>query len=388
MNTSRFDYWASDSTYEYTLEKARECYDSGRYGDALIMYHQLMSTGVDADTYFEAGCCYHKLLDYERAIILFEKSLQLNERRWSALTRLADCYYKLKEYNKAIHTGMRARTLKPDDLISTLELSKYYEENNRLFESMYYRLKVLQSISDKRDENYKKISKTLSTARQEAERHANSAYRSLGRKELVPAQTSYLQALKIYPISYETNYNLAMVYRDLGKPQNAITHFMRALFLNPREKRIYNLIASEYSKLKDYTRAYCFVKRYLNTLITSANQTEYLNAMKNLKLLEPHINKDFKTNPDIYVQTNSYIEAYYDAENQAIISETGDSQKICEVYATLLFPEETLSKLYNKTGANLFNSGKIKEANKFFTRVMEISAKDSEEYKFAQARLS
>ena len=387
MTTSRFDYWASDSTYEYTLEKARECYDSGRYVDALILYQQVMTTGVDSDTYFEAACCYHKLAEYSRAVVLFEKSLQLNNRRWSAFVRLADCYYQLKEYKKAINNEMRARTLKPDDLLSILDLAKYYSANNMEFEAMFYKNRALQSIADKRDENYRKISAEISRGRAEADRHANSAYRSLQRKELVPAQTSYLQALKTYPISYESNFNLASVCRDLRNSKAAIKYFMRAMFINPREKRIFNLIASEYSKLADYTRAYCFIKRYLNTLITSSNQAEYLSAMKNLKALEPHINKDFKPQIDFYINENQYLEAFYEAENALILSETAENKKVFQEYELLLYPEASLSKIYNKAGLDLYNSGKHKEANKFFTRVMEISSKESEEYKFAKARV-
>lgn len=385
---SRFDYWASDSTYEYTLDRARECYDTGQYADALILYRQLMANGVDSDTYFEAGCCYHKLTDYPHAATLFEKSLQLNNRRWSAYIRLADCYYQLKDCKKAIHNGMQGRTLRPDDLLELLNLAKYYDANNMGFKSMYYKNRALQSITDKRDENYRKISREITEGRNESNRYSNSAYSSLQRKELVPAHTSYLQALKTYPISYETNYNLALVCKDLNKPNLAIKYLMRALFLDSREKRIYKVIASEYSKLRDYTRAYCFVKRYLNSLISNPNQAEYLNTMRNLKALESHIDKNFTPNIDFHIESNQYIEAFYEAENALILSNTTENKKRFQEHELLLFPESSLSKLYNKTGLELYNSGKYKEADKFFTRVMEIAKKDSEEYKFAKARAS
>lgn len=386
--TSRFDYWASDSIYDEVLEKARDYYESGNYSDALKMYNELvMTTGVDADIYHEAGCCYYKLSEFSKAVAYFEKSLQLNDRRWNGFSLLAECYYNLKQYDKAIYNSLRARALKPESLQEILSLSKYYSENNMKFEGFYYLNKGFQLLTDKRNDEYKRISRILSGARYAADKFANSAYRAFSRKEFVSANNFYKQALNEYPISYDYNYNLAIINRDMRNSKESIFYFLRALFLNPRETRIYMHIAAEYSKLRDYTRAYCFVKRYINTLIANPNQAEYLSAMKNLKMLEPHINQSFSVDVSGLLATNKYLEAFYELESSLLIIDNPKSKIELEKLETMLFPEQSLSKLYNSKGADLYTQGRFKEANKFFTRVMEITAKDSAEYKFAKDRV-
>lgn len=387
MVASKHEYWASDSTYEIEWDRARELHDSGRFSDALILYRGLMANGVNADIYYETGCCYYGLKDFERAIIFFEKSLQLNDRRWSCLTKLADCYYNQNDFSKAIYNATRARTLKPDDLQEILELAKYYSANNMNFESMYFYNKYLQTAPDKRNETYREINKKLSDARSSSSKYASLGYNSFNRKEFTPARTAYLQALQLYPISYDTNYNLALANRDLNNHKEAIAYFMQSLFLNPQNTKTFMHIASEYSKLRDYTRAYCFVKRYLNSIMNQ-NQAEYLNTMKNLKALEPHINKDFSPNVQTFIAKNQYLFAYYELENATLVSDNKDNSIAFNNIELMVFPEKSLSTMYNKKGTELYNSGKIKDANKYFTRVMEISSKDSAEYKFAKARLS
>lgn len=386
--TSRYDYWASDSIYDEILEKARDYYESGNYFDALKMYNELvMTAGIDADIYHEAACCYYKLSEFTSAVAYFEKSLQLNDRRWNGFSLLAECYYNLKQYNNAIYNSLRARALKPESLQETLNLSKYYSENNMKFESFYYLNKAFQALTDKRNDEYKRISGILSSARYNAEKFATSAYRAFSHKELISANNSYKQALAEYPINYDYNYNLAIINRDMKNSKESIFYFLRALFLNPRETRIYMHIAAEYSKLRDYTRAYCFVKRYINTLIANPNQSEYLSAMKNLKMLEPHINQSFSIDVSELLATNKYLEALYELENSLLITNNEKNKIEFEKLEMLIFPEQSLSKLYNSKGTDLYTQGKFKEANKFFTRVMEISSKDSAEYKFAKDRI-
>ena len=89
------------------------------------------------------------------------------------------------------------------------------------------------------------------------------------------------------------------------------------------------------------------------------------------------------------LENNKYFDAMLEYENILILDNDNIDAKIqFQLYEGLSTPESSLSKLYNKTGNELLHAGKHKEANKFFTRVMEISQQNSDEYRFAKAKLT
>ena len=383
------DYWASTSTHEYMRNRAKEYITEQKFSDALLLYRELMATGADSIVYYEAALCHYNLGTYIAAVELLEKSIQLNDRRWSSYNLLGACYEKLSQTDKAIYAYSRARGLKPDDTAVTLTLAKLYTSQKKTFEATYFYNKFLQYSKDKREENYRTVSRLLNDGRAASDRSLANASRAYGRQDYASAKTNYLQAVTAYPINPSANLGMARVCHDTADYNNAIKYFLRALFLNPKDSKILMQIAAEYSFLRDYTRAYCFIRRYLKTVVS--NQTEYLSAMKNLKMLEPHINCNGITNAENLYKSNQFLEAYYDFDNIIILNELNTSPDVRlrhQELESIIYPEITLSALYNKTGMELYKSGKFKEANKFFTRVMEISAKDTEEYRFAKAKFS
>ncbi len=386
---SRYNFVASDSTYELAWDRAREFYNEGRYSEALVIYLELLSHGLDSDLAYEAGSCYYYLKEYSKAIPLLENSVQLNDRRFIAFTTLANCYQNTNNPRKAIYNFTRARGLKPDDANSCLNLGKLYSTVNMDFESSYFYNKYLQYAKDKKEENYRTVSSSLNNSRTNADRFANNASRAYFRKDYNSARDNYLLALNSYPISYNTNLNLARVYHDMNNHHEAIKYFTRALFLDNKDRKLYMHIAAEYSYMRDYTRAYCYLKRYINTLIANPNQAEYLNAVRNLNSFEPHIKKELIKEPLHQLENNKYFDAMLEYENILILDDDNSDAKIqFQFYEGLSTPENSLSKLYNKTGNELLHAGKFKEANKFFTRVMEISQQNSDEYRFAKAKLT
>ena len=386
---TRHDYWASTSTHEYMRDRAKEYVAEQKFSDALLLYRELMATGVDPIIYYEAASCLYQLGDYINAADYLEKSVHLNDRRWSSFNLMGACYEKLGNTTRAIYAYTRARALKPDDTRITLLLAKLYSTKNMMFEATHLYSKFLQYSNDKRDENYRTVSRLLNEGRSSSDRNLMTANRAYSRKDLNSAKNSYQLATSNYPINYDANVGMARACHDTADYKNAIKYYLRALYINSRDSKILMQIAAEYSFLRDYTRAYCFIKRYLKTVVS--NQTEYLNAMKNLKMLEPHINCDGITSVESLYNNNHYLEAFYDCENIMILNEGNTPSDVRLKYQELegmAYPEKTLSTLYNKTGLELYNSGKIKDANKFFTRVMEISTKDSEEYRLAKAKYS
>ena len=112
---SPYEYWASTSTHEYMRDRAKEYVAEQKFSDALLLYRELMITGVDPIIYYEAANCLYQLGDYVTAADYLEKSINLNDRRWSSFNLMGACYEKLGNTSRAIFAYSRARALKPED---------------------------------------------------------------------------------------------------------------------------------------------------------------------------------------------------------------------------------------------------------------------------------
>lgn len=389
--TSRINYLASTSTFGYVYEKAGEYYANGNYGDALILYRELMSSGVDDDLYYNAACCCEKMNNLDQAADYLEKSLKLNDRRFDGFVLLAEIYNKNGDFTKSIYNYTRARALKPDYTAGCLALSDLYKYKLMNFESIYYKNKFLQFTKDKKTHQYRNINQEVNRIRLESGRYSSNGMRAYSRGDLYTARQELVNAVRIYPLDYDTNYTIARVCNDLGENSEASKYFIRALFLNSSNTQIYMYLASVYSKMRDYTRAYCFTKRYLDLLLPNHNQQEYLKTIKTLKSLEPYaVNNIAIDKAENYISSNRYFEGYLEYQNIKIISKEDNSEVDSRLQLLELMsnPESYWAKLYLKKGQSLYNAGNRQEANNFFSRVMEISLPASAEYKSAKSKLS
>ncbi len=389
---SRIDYWAGASTNEYVYDKAGEYYSNGNYDDALTLYRELMNSGVDDDLYYKSALCCNKLGDYNQAAEYLEKSLRLNDRRFDAFILLAEIYTMQGRNSGAIYNYTRARALKPDHLQTCISLSELYKKQGMEFEAVYYKTKFLQFSKDRRSPEYRSINTGINNALAEAVRYENSAARILARGNAVGAISDYRNAINIYPVSYNTNVGLARALNDSGDFNGALRYFIRALFLNNNDKMLLMYIASVYSRMRDYTRAYCFAKRYLNELVSAHNQAEYLKTIKTINSLQPYAKPESlsRSAAENYFSSNRYFEAYLEYENLSVISDNQESdiQIQLQLLDLMVNPEQYWAKLYIRKGQSLYNLGKMREADGFFARVMELSGPDSEEYKLARASIS
>ena len=389
---SRIDYWATTSTHEYMYEKAWEYYSNGNYTDALTLYSELMNSGVDDELYYNAALCCNKLNKQEQAVEFLEKSLALNDRRFDGFILLAEIYTSLNSASKAIYNYTRARALKPDHSGACAALVDLYAKQGQKFESDYYRSRFLQYTKDKRSALYRSLNAENNNARAEAGRYFLTASRAFARGDLFTAKRDYKSGLDIYPADYESNFTYARVCNDLGDNTEAVKYFIRAMFLNNENAGLYMYIASVYSKLRDYSRAYCFLKRYLTLLVSTHNQAEYLKTIQSIKSLEPYSKNGSVSvsSAENYFNSNRYFEAYLEYGNLVILSEgkNSDIEVRLQLLELMVHPDTYWSKLYLRKGQALYDSGKIREANSFFSRVMEILPPNSSGYKLARSKIT
>jgi tetratricopeptide (TPR) repeat protein len=84
------------------------------------------------------------------------------------------------------------------------------------------------------------------------------------RGEYQKAEQSFLHALKFYPRSFQTHYELAKTYTMLGYHQAAIDEFQTALKINPQPGVFINL-ALEYLEIKDFQSASQIIEKGRHT---------------------------------------------------------------------------------------------------------------------------
>ncbi len=89
-----------------------------------------------------------------------------------------------------------------------------------------------------------------------------------------------LEAARLEPKNADVHHEIAVVYRNLGKYQEALRHFQRALALRPRFPEAWNNLGTLYLILKDWNRA---VSAFRKAADDTLYETPYI-AYNNLGL--------------------------------------------------------------------------------------------------------
>lgn len=111
---------------------------------------------------------------------------------------------------------------------------------------------------------------------------------SIYRKDMQQALSAFKKAISINPESYESYYNLGLIYEKLGEIDEAIGSFEKAIKINPNLRQAYNMMGVIYFLKKDMKKA---VKYYKDALkINEKDPFIYYNL--GLALAEEHLVKD------------------------------------------------------------------------------------------------
>jgi tetratricopeptide (TPR) repeat protein len=95
--------------------------------------------------YFYLGNSYHDIGDYEKAIPIYLKRIEMggwNEEIWYSYYRIGFCYYNLKKYNEAIGYWLEAYNFFPARIENLYEIIKHYRINGK-----YHNAKVFYDLA-------------------------------------------------------------------------------------------------------------------------------------------------------------------------------------------------------------------------------------------------
>lgn len=262
--------------YLYYLGKAEEII--GFTEDALRIYKKALAHKSDCElTLFAKGNLLMKKGSFGEAVLCFYKLIPFQGKNPELYNNIGLCLMQLNNYELAESFLQKAVMLKPKDAV--------YAYN--------YGLVVL-----KRGDFEKAIailSKHVKEERAEIFSSLGYCYSSLGKYE--ESLQFYKKALLIAPHQKENLVNLACIYARMGEHTKALEILKKLLRVNPSDANLFNNIAWIYESLKNYWEAEKNYYRGLalapkdpnlmyNLLCCLRKQNKYCEAMEIIAVLK------------------------------------------------------------------------------------------------------
>ncbi len=226
-----------------------------RMGDnqkAIAYYEQAITMGDNSvETVLSVADTYLSLKDYEKAVGAYQRVLQVDPQNVQARSNLGYAYAQLGRMDEAIEENLQVLQLTPDDYITQRNLVLLYRDSGRLDEAIQQAERMIaQTPKDELGTAYFLLGSLFEASEKPAE--AVGAYEQAVAAEpgLIQAQValgnSYLKqgrledALQTFeavaqltPDDYAVHQQLAVIYQQLGRYDEALTEANQALSLAP-----------------------------------------------------------------------------------------------------------------------------------------------------------
>ena len=391
MATSDFYIQDNSDIEDKKLEAAKGLYQSGNYSGALKLYLDMINTSSSYKLYYEIGRCYYRTDDMINAENYFNQSIGLESLKNPSYLYLGNIYYKRGNVEKAIEYWMFAYAYKPDDESVCLNLATSYFSKEMKFQSMYYYQKYLKYAKDKTSIHYQEIKKSIDEFGKMGSEFYQKAQRAISMNDNSTAIQALEYAAKNFPTGFDINYRLGKLYYEEKDYRNALIYIRQAYCVDKKSLDILQMLSSIMINLRDIKGAYCCFKRIMPLVMN--NQREYLEVVRTAKQLETGIeekNTDYNMElAERYYKDNNYHLALYEYENCVILSPdlAKELDKRIQQLKMFLNPEERIIKSCFEKGGASYSNGDYIRSNKYFTKIMTLSERESSEYKFAKSRL-
>lgn len=231
--------------HHFRIEKDPKFDEERRQKYLNIGIKQIESTPNDPKPYYEVGQIYLFEKNYEKAIELFEKAVEIVKiakypKKYKGVyvylcLSLGKCYIKTGKYKEAINFLKQFLNVLPNAPVVHFFMAQAYSELGKINEAVkHYR------ISAKFNPNDEEIHNNLA-----------NIYSESGRPEL--AIKEFKTALKIAPDNATIHRNLGATYFKIKKYINSHEHFKRAVELNHEFEKDLGDVLKQLEKLKEKT---------------------------------------------------------------------------------------------------------------------------------------
>lgn len=387
------DYYIQDNSEieEKKLEAAKGLYASGNFSGALKLYLDMVNTSYSYKLYYEIGRCYYKLNDLDNAELNFTRSVSLEQYKNPSYTFLGNIFHKRQNIEKAIENWSIAFSYKPDDEAVCLNLATSYFSKDMKFQSIFFYEKYLQYAKDKNSAYYLEIKKSIEGFKDLGREFYQKAQRANAVDDKETAIQALELAIKNYPLSFDTNYQLGKIYFEKKEYLKASVFLKQAYCIDRKSLDVLELLSNVMINIGDFTGAYCVMKRILPLVMN--NQKEYLEILKTIKPLEDSFDKlsidGHKEWAEKYYSYNNYHFALFEYENCLIMNKVQniDYSSIVQELKSFINPEDRIIKSCFERGAYCYSNGDHKQANRYFSKIMTLSKENSPEYRLAKSRI-
>ena len=386
------EYYIVDNSdiEEKKLEAARNHYMSGDYQAALKLYLSLINTSISYKLYHRIGKCYYKMGDTKQAEEYFLKSIGLEKGENPSYIYLGNINYKKEDLKKAIYYWACTFAYKPEDENICLNLATSYFSCGMKFQSVFYYEKYLK-YAQERGSSYTAVKQSLDEYTKIGNDFMQKAKLSIARKDYKTAIEFLTFAYKNIPTNYEINLLLGTAYLAENDNMHAMIYLKQAYCIDAKSVEVLQMLTSVFINLGDYTAAYCALRRILPLVIN--DQEEYLTTMKVIKELNTTFDEQsyigHKEWGDNYFRENNFHFALYEYENCTLLSERMQEELKEKIDRIKLFinPEAHIIETSLERGNKLYKDGNTKAAQKYFSKVIQLSDPESPEYKLAKSRV-
>ena len=387
------DYYIADNSdmENKKLEAARNHYMNGDYQSALNLYLSLVNANISYKLYHRIAKCYYKMGDMKNAEENFRRSVNLEKGENPSYIYLGNIAYKNEDIRNAIYYWACAFAYKPDDDTVCLNLATSYFTCGMKFQSIFYYEKYLKYAQD-RGKSYNTVKQSIDEYSKIGNDFLQKAKLSVLRKDNKSAIEFLTFAYKNLPTNYDINLLLGTAYLAENDNMHAMIYLKQAYCINKKSIEVLQMLTSVFINLGDYTAAYCTLRRILPLVIN--NQEEYLNTMQVIKELNSTFDEQsylgHKEWGDNYFRENNFHFALFEYENCLLLNDNLQTEIKDRIEQLKLFinPEAHIVKSYMTKADNLYKEGDVKNANKYFTKVMLFSPPESQEYKLAKAKIT
>ncbi|MDP1675326.1 MAG: tetratricopeptide repeat protein [Bacteroidota bacterium] len=176
---------------------------------------------LTASNLFRAGFQAFDSHEYDKAIQLFQKAMEINPNDPLLNNNLGSAYYKSGNYGKAIQYLEKAIEINPQYSMAFNNLGNVYSDKGNIDKA----IELYENAVDLNSENYL------------AYYNLGLAYYNSGKKD--KAIKYYKKTIKINPTYSEAYCNLGVIYYDKDDYDEAIEYFSKAIELNPNNREAY-----------------------------------------------------------------------------------------------------------------------------------------------------
>lgn len=391
MNNSGYFVQDNADIEDQKLEAAKKLYQAGNYNGALKLYLDMLNTSYSYKLYYEIGRCYYKLNDVDNAINHFKRSIDLESYKNPSYIFLGTIYHRQQNIEKAIEYWMIAHSHRPDDENVALNLATTYFAKDMKFQSFIFYEKYLKYAKDKTSSYYLDVKNSMDGFIKIGNDFYQKAMTAISANDTETAIQCLEYAAKNSPNNFDINLKLGKLFYSKKEYMKALVYLKQAYCLDKRSLDALEILSSTLINIGDFTGAYCCLKRIMPLVIN--NQKEYLGVIQTIKQLENSFDNLSYEGHEIwaeeYYSQNNYHYALFEYENCIIINSSTLEKFDSKIQDLRLFlnPEERIIKTCFEKGATLFSAGNYKQSNKYFSKIMSLSAENSYEYKLAKSRV-